>query len=219
MKTKLALIISTTLLLASSAYAGGYAGKTGWNVGADAGVTRNHSEASSLPACPAGATCTSAVDKTDSTWRARVGYQFNENWGVEGAYEDLGQTYSGSINTSTPTSYSANQSTTAWTLAAVGKAPISQNRRLKVLGKLGVSRWESKNDWRSTEATLPVNTNFKEKGTDPVVGIGLEYDVSNQWTVRGGLDRHFNVGKTSNGSLGTVEKDVDALTIGASFNF
>ena len=50
MKTKLALIISTTLLLASSAYAGGYAGKTGWNVGADAGVTRNHSEASSLPA-------------------------------------------------------------------------------------------------------------------------------------------------------------------------
>lgn len=82
------------------------------------------------------------------------------------------------------------------------------------MGKLGVSRWESKNDWRTTEPSLPVNTNFKEKGTDPVVGIGLEYDVSNQWTVRGGLDRHFNVGKTSVGSLGTVEKDVDALTIG-----
>ena len=42
MKTTLALIIGTTLLVASSAQAGGYAGKTGWNVGADAGVTRNH---------------------------------------------------------------------------------------------------------------------------------------------------------------------------------
>ena len=216
MKTKLALIISTTLLLASSAYAGGYAGKTGWNVGADAGLTRNHSEASSLPACPAGATCTSSIDKSDSTWRARVGYQFNENWGVEGAYEDLGQTYSGTINTNNPSSYSANQDTTAWTLAAVGKAPVSQNRRLKVYGKLGASRWESKRD-------LQVNANpsvrVKEKGTDPVAGIGLEYDVSNQWTVRGGYDRHFNVGKFNNAISGTVEKDVDALTIGASFNF
>ena len=214
MKTKLALIISTTLLLASSAYAGGYAGKTGWNVGADAGVTRNHSNTSNLAPCTiAGAAC--SIDKSDSTWRIRGGYQFNENFGLEGSYVDLGKTYSGS-GTLGANTFSANQDTTAWTLSAVGKAPVSQNRRLKVYGKLGASRWESKRD-------LQVNANpsvrVKEKGTDPVAGIGLEYDVSNQWTVRGGYDRHFNVGKFNNAISGTVEKDVDALTIGASFNF
>ena len=209
MKTTLALIIGTTLLVASSAQAGGYAGKTGWNIGADAGVTRNHSNTSNLAPCTiAGAAC--SIDKSDSTWRIRGGYQFNENFGLEGSYEDLGKTYSGSGT------LSANQDTTAWTLSAVGKAPVSQNRRLKVYGKLGASRWESKRD-------LQVNANpsvrVKEKGTDPVAGIGLEYDVSNQWTVRGGYDRHFNVGKFNNAISGTVEKDVDALTIGASFNF
>ena len=213
MKTTLALIIGTTLLVASSAQAGGYAGKTGWNIGADAGVTRNHSNTSNLAPCTiAGAAC--SIDKSDSTWRIRGGYQFNENFGLEGSYVDLGKTYSGSgLGANT---FSANQDTTAWTLSAVGKAPVSQNRRLKVYGKLGASRWESKRD-------LQVNANpsvrVKEKGTDPVAGIGLEYDVSNQWTVRGGYDRHFNVGKFNNAISGTVEKDVDALTIGASFNF
>ena len=48
MKTTLALIIGTTLLVASSAQAGGYAGKTSWNIGADAGVTRNHSNTSMI---------------------------------------------------------------------------------------------------------------------------------------------------------------------------
>jgi OOP family OmpA-OmpF porin len=214
MKTTLALIIGTTLLVASSAQAGGYAGKTGWNIGADAGVTRNHSNTSNLAPCTiAGAAC--SIDKSDSTWRIRGGYQFNENFGLEGSYVDLGKTYSGS-GTLGANTFSANQDTTAWTLSAVGKAPVSQNRRLKVYGKLGASRWESKRD-------LQVNANpsvrVKEKGTDPVAGIGLEYDVSNQWTVRGGYDRHFNVGKFNNAISGTVEKDVDALTIGASFNF
>ena len=214
MKTTLALIIGTTLLVASSAQAGGYAGKTGWNIGADAGVTRNHSNTSNLAPCTiAGAAC--SIDKSDSTWRIRGGYQFNENFGLEGSYVDLGKTYSGS-GTIGANTFSANQDTTAWTLSAVGKAPVSQNRRLKVYGKLGASRWESKRD-------LQVNANpsvrVKEKGTDPVAGIGLEYDVSNQWTVRGGYDRHFNVGKFNNAISGTVEKDVDALTIGASFNF
>ena len=209
MKTTLALIIGTTLLVASSAQAGGYAGKTGWNIGADAGVTRNHSNTSNLAPCTiAGAAC--SIDKSDSTWRIRGGYQFNENFGLEGSYVDFRKNYSGSGT------LSANQDTTAWTLSAVGKAPVSQNRRLKVYGKLGASRWESKRD-------LQVNANpsvrVKEKGTDPVAGIGLEYDVSNQWTVRGGYDRHFNVGKFNNAISGTVEKDVDALTIGASFNF
>ncbi|MGL4186901.1 MAG: porin family protein [Thiotrichaceae bacterium] len=218
MKTTLALIIGTTLLVASSAQAGGYAGKTGWYVGADAGLTRNNSKYSDIPYCPGVGPCRTSTDKSDSTWRARAGYQFNENWGVEGAYEDLGQTYSGNRN-SPAGSYSANQETTAWTLAAIGKAPISQNRRIKAYGKLGISRWESKNDWRSPTGLIRSDANFKDKGTDPVAGVGLEYDVSNQWTVRGGYDRHFNVGKTGNGSLGTIEKDVDALTIGASFNF
>lgn len=193
---------------------GGYAGKNGWNIGADAGVTRNHSNTSNLAPCTiAGAAC--SIDKSDSTWRIRGGYQFNENFGLEGSYVDLGKTYSGS-GTLGANTFSANQDTTAWTLSAVGKAPVSQNRRLKVYGKLGASRWESKRD-------LQVNANpsvrVKEKGTDPVAGIGLEYDVSNQWTVRGGYDRHFNVGKFNNAISGTVEKDVDALTIGASFNF
>ena len=223
MKTTLALIIGTTLLVASSAQAGGYAGKTGWYVGADAGLTHNNSKYSDLPTCAGSAACSTSTDKSDSTWRVRAGYQFNENWGVEGAYEDLGQTYSGSRSVNFPptVTYSANQDTTAWTLAAIGKAPISQNRRLKGYGKLGISRWESKNDWRTTNSAVVglASQTFKDKGTDPVAGIGLEYDVSNQWTVRGGYDRHFNVGQNSQGNVGTVEKDVDALTIGASFNF
>ena len=222
MKTTLALIIGTTLLLASSAQAGGYAGKTGWYVGVDAGLTRNNSKYSNLPSCVGATSCTTSTDKSDSTWRVRGGYQFNENWGVEGAYEDLGQTYSGSRSTTGPVvNYSANQDTTAWTLAAVGKAPISQNRRLKAYGKLGISRWESKNDWSTSNSAVmtPVSQTFKDKGTDPVAGIGLEYDVSNQWTVRGGYDRHFNVGNNSLANTGTVQKDIDALTIGASFNF
>ncbi len=218
MKTNLALMIGTTLLLASSAYAGGYAGKTGWYVGADAGVTRNHSSTSNLPACGVGIAC--STDSSDSTWRLRGGYQFNPNWGVEGAYNDLGQTFDGAgtqTGVVAPFSFTGRQDTKAWSLAAVGKAPISQNRRLKAYGKVGVARWESKVHWNTTNPATSRTT--KETGTDPVAGIGLEYDVSNQWTVRGGYDRHFNVGKNSLANVGTVEKDVDALTIGASFNF
>ena len=149
----------------------------------------------------------------------RGGYEFNPNWSVEGTYTDLGQTFSGTAATlpAPPAAItSGSQSTKAWSLAAVGKAPITQNRRLKAYGKLGVARWDSKINRTIANVAQP---QLKEKGTDPVVGLGLEYDVSNQWTVRGGYERYFNVGKNNNMLNGTVEKDVDALTIGASFNF
>lgn len=215
MKTKLALLLGTTLLVANAAYAGGYAGKTGWYVGADVGATRNHSSTSNIPLCAPGLGAACKTDRSDSSWQLRTGYNFNERFGVEGAYTDLGNTFNGSATIGAATT-SGSQSTKAWSLSAIGKAPITQNRRLKAYGKVGVARWDSK---LTRNTTGFAGTTFKEKGTDPVVGLGLEYDVSNQWTVRGGWDRHFNVGKSNNMFTNTVEKDVDALTIGASFNF
>jgi len=66
-----------------------------------------------------------------------------------------------------------------------------------------------------------------EDGYSPVLGAGVQYDINNNFSLRAGWDRYYDVGESSevleynaDGSAATVntlETDVDVISAGVNF--
>lgn len=242
------------------AYAGGV---SPFYVGAGVGITNNNTDVDNLvadcrpdllhkhnykyadhPKFPVVLEDYCTKDDKDKSWNVYGGVNVSQNLAVEVGYVDLGKTadmyYSDPI--------AATQETTAVTLSAIGKVPLGKNSRTSVYGKAGVARWKS-------EATVsghfgtPDNTdrygnhvNFgeganatkvKATGTSPVVGVGIEHDLTHNISLRAGWDRYYDVGKdqeivglkedaltrSNPKDIRTVKTDVDVVSVGANYSF
>lgn len=139
----------------------------------------------------------------------------------------MGTTYSGSTGaayTGTTTTNASTEapsirrSTRALTAAVIGKKHLSDG--FSVYGKAGMAAWQTKTELRSTS----VSQNIKETGFDPFVGAGVEYAVSDQMSVRAGVERYFNVGGDINSdnfsvNMDSAEDDLDFYSVGVSYKF
>lgn len=145
----------------------------------------------------------------DSKVAGRVigGYQFNENFAIEGAYASIGEAEIRDLNSPASVKFDGS----ALSLSLLGIAPLSDSWSL--YGKAGIGRWD-------IEATATdssgASVSGDDDGTDPVFGAGL------MWTIKKGYHLRFEFERQTVGledaSDGLLE-DIDADTISLTYTF
>jgi len=129
-------------------------------------------------------------DEDDTGGKLFAGYRFNNYIALEGGYYDFGEI--GSHNNQVDIN--------GFSLAAIGSLPVSSN--LSLFAKVGAHNWDA-------DARGSVADHFSETGdTDAFYGLGVDYVVSENWQVRGEVERYE-----------VEDFDIDSISLGISYNF
>jgi len=188
----------------------------GWYIGGSAGrsdAKRTSSWAQTADAnnlLLGGLTSTTAIDNHETGWKVYVGYQFNENFAAEGGYTDFGR-FHGVSNISAPaagTSSSKWDATSPMSASLVGIWPIW--RQLSVFGKLGLAFTHLEG-----EVNGPITFKMNANRVQPLLGVGLKYDINRQFGLRAEFERFNNVG---DGSI-TGQSNIYLWTAGVQYHF
>ncbi|HEU4352008.1 MAG TPA: porin [Burkholderiales bacterium] len=131
-----------------------------------------------------------SCDAEDTALRILAGYQFNKHFAAEFGYHELGEASTSAGDTEGK----------AWELVAIASFPFTSNFFL--YAKLGGYFGQLEGPFAD------------EDNTDLTYGVGLRYDFTRNWGVRGEWQRYSNLG---GGKL--VETDVDVLSIGFVYSF
>jgi OOP family OmpA-OmpF porin len=190
------LIAAAPLAVALEAHAQ-TTGNTGFYGGLGAGRTNTDIGTAGI----AGST-----DKTDDGWKAFGGYQFSEHFAVEGGYVDLGKASVNGTLGGAP-AYGSTESS-AWQAAVVGSLPMTP--QLALTGKLGIARTET--DTAGSNAGVAFGGSDRE--TAPTYGLGLRYDFTKTFGVRGEWER-FRINSASLGG----KSDADLYSVSGVFRF
>ncbi len=118
-----------------------------------------------------------SVDGKDTAFKIFGGYMFNRNFGVEGAYVDLGEvSYSGSFGGAPVTG--GKVEINGFNVSAVGAFPV--NEQFSVFGKIGLFIWDA--DASDTTGGMPFSASAD--GTDVSFGVGVNYSFTRNLGVR-----------------------------------
>lgn len=168
-----ATLLSSSVFADSNFYLGGSVGQTEVDYEAVAGTT--------------------VTDDSDTSWKIFGGYNINENFAVEVAYQDLGD------NSAVVLGQQTNLDAEALSIALVGKLPI--NDQFEVFGKLGYADVEA-------DADVPsLNASVSASDSDVLYGIGAVYSVTDAVDVR--LEwEHID-----------LANEIDTVSLGVSYNF
>lgn len=157
-------------------------------------------------------------DDKDSAYKLALGYQFNENFAIEGGYIDLGQqdytVRSGDARAGLETSAKG------WQLDALLILPIDAGVSLFFKG--GVTEIELK---QKLTSNFGLDASESERKLKPAAGVGLNYDFYAGLAVRAEYERFFNLGDKEGTGFGprgdnkNGEVDVDLFSIGLSYRF
>lgn len=117
-------------------------------------------------------------DSREDSWKLYTGYQFNPTWGIEAAYNDLGQYRGADVE--------------SYSLAGTGTMPL--NERWSLIGKLGAStnrpEFAGSSDHTDVLIGLGVGYSFTKN-----VGMRVEYeDFGKLSDAGGGNSRGRNLG-------------------------
>ena len=154
------------------------------------------------------------------------GIQLSDSIAVEIGYADLGSTaeyyYTDPVD--------INQETSGYTVAGVMRHRLGKSSPMHVYGKAGVFRWTTET---TSSQDYPGTT--EASGTSPMAGVGIEYELSHNMSLKAGWDRYYSVGESdkvlniggfnSNNSnnvgysINTLETDVDVYSAGVNFSF
>lgn len=141
------------------------------------------------------------VDGKDTGYKVFGGYQFNQYFGLELAYVDLGKvSYSGTFLGVPVTGGTVKVS--GFNFSAVGTYPL--NPSFALFGKLGVFASEEK----ASDVTGGVPFSDKVRETDLSVGLGVSYNFTKNVSARAEWERF----KLHN-------SDADLLSIGIVYKF
>lgn len=133
-----------------------------------------------------------SCDDKDTGFKLFGGYNFNQNFGVEIGFVDLGEI------TATGPGGTARLESDGFQAVAVGIIPI--NPQFGVFGKLGLFMWD-------VTASGPGGS-LSDDGTDIMFGAGVAWRFTPQLSLRGEWERFDFDGD-----------DVDMLSVGLQFNF
>ncbi len=164
------------------------------------------------------------VDDNDLTYSFGIGYRFNDNFGLEGGYTDLGE-----FSASTPggpVSFTDGVDTVTidgklsadaagFFLGVRGMMPL--NEKFGIYGRAGFINWESD---ASLSGTVTLNGTSASgsysgevaDGTDPYLGLGLEYKFAKVASVHADWSRYML-------DYEGEDLDVDALTLGVTLYY
>ncbi len=143
-----------------------------------------------------------SIDDTDTSFKVFGGAFINPNFGLEVGYIDFGES---SVRWDDGVDYIQDTAeASALYFAAIGALPI--NDRASLLVKAGFASW----DLDATEtSSLGFGGSISESGTDPMFGVGFQYDAGNI-LLRAEFERFTDLGNED--TIGTTDVDV----IGAS---
>ena len=162
----------------------------GWYGGANigrTGVTIDDARITSGLAA-AGFTTNSISDRDRNTgYKVFGGYQINQNFAVEGGYFDLGR-FGYTASTTPAGTLSGNMRVTGLNLDLVGSLPLFD--RFSAFGRVGVNYARTRDNFSGTGAFGMINANPSANGTNYKLGLGLQYALSEAWSVRGELERY-----------------------------
>lgn len=132
----------------------------------------------------------SSYTRNPFAYRLYLGYRFNESWAIEGGYTDFGQVqYKALVSSLLGGLYGSEVAgTSAWSLSAVGRYPLTDE--LKLVGKLGVAR--SKNTSQVTVLPAVVSMAGASNNlarTALTFGFGVQYQMTDNWELRADWDR------------------------------
>jgi opacity protein-like surface antigen len=121
---------------------------------------------------PSSISCSSTV----SAYRFGMGYQANQNAGVEAAYLSTGKITASGTYLAAPANYDASMS--GFQFAAIGTYPISSE--LALLGKAGIAMITGK----STLTLFGVTTSSDQSNTNFTFGFGARFKANDKIEIR-----------------------------------
>jgi len=192
---KAAKSIAATILVLSGLVAATQAPAQGFYIGGSVGQS-DFDKSNAVPDL----ITSGSVDGTDTGYKIFGGYQFNQHFGLDLAYVDLGKAgYSGTFSGASVTGGTVK--TSGLNFSAVGTLPLGTSFAL--FGKVGFFVWEAK----ANDVTGGVPFSGKEDGTDLSYGLGASYNITKNVSVRAEWERFKAVG------------DIDLLSVGLVYKF
>lgn len=156
----------------------------------------------------------SHTSDSDTGYRFTGGYQFNQYWGAEASYVDFGQA-EGDVTVTSPSAgtFSVKRKAHGFVLAGTGTYPFNDTwsgylRFGTIVGHVEVEG--SGTGSLSTSTATQSSTDWKV-----TYGIGVNWKVANNWTVRAGWDQYSSLGNQNT----TGEADVNLTSIGVVYRF
>lgn len=155
---------------------------------------------------PAGVTVTSCSD-TDTAYRLGLGYQFNQNFGLEANYVDFGNTNAAGTVLGVP--FASDASVTAFQLSATGSLPL--NESFAVIGKIGAAHASVD----ASATALGVTAATSANSTELTYGIGVRYNINKTMAIRAQYEDFGTVGDPAT----TGDSKLTLISIGMTFSF
>ncbi|MBC7621412.1 MAG: OmpA family protein [Candidatus Saccharibacteria bacterium] len=184
-----------------------------WYVGANAGQSMANIDDPRIVKGLLGSGFTSVIiseSNRDTGYKVFGGYQFSNNFAIEGGYFDLGQF--GFTATTVPVgTLNGNIKLRGVNVDLVGSVPLTQN--FSVLGRVGANYAQARDTFTGTGAVVVLNPNPGAYDTQPKLGLGLQYALSESVAVRAEVERY-----RVNDAIGN-RGDVDLVSVGLVYRF
>ncbi|OHC79477.1 MAG: flagellar motor protein MotB [Rhodoferax sp. RIFCSPLOWO2_12_FULL_60_11] len=214
-RTKLASASGKLSLIALAILAGPFAlaDDSGWYAGANVGRSSATIDDARITSglLGSGLTTTAITDDNRSNgYKIFGGYQFNQNFAVEGGYFDLGN-FGFNATTVPAGTLSGNIKLKGLNLDLVGALPISE--KFSVLGRIGVNYADATDSFAGTGAVNVLNPNPSKRDTNLKVGVGLQYAFTDALAMRAEIERY-----RINDAVGN-KGDIDLVSLGLIYRF
>ena len=195
------------LFCASPGMAADAAGGAGWYLGAGLGqstVKENHP----------GNGYTIDRDTHDTGYKLFGGYRFNRYFGIEGGYTDFGKEKFDWVYSAVE-SGAGKVSANAFSVSATGRLPVGYDFAL--LGKLGIARTQIKyrEDW--SQPGYEEHIRINRTTTVPLIGIGAEYALGKNLSLRAEYEAYGKVKMTRNEDKLKAKTDLISVSLGYQF--
>jgi len=185
----------------------------GWYLGANIGQSRAKIDDARITSGLLGSgfnTSSIADDNRDTGYKIFGGYQFNENFAVEGGYFDLGRF--GFTATTVPAgTLSGNIKLRGVNLDLVGTVPITE--RFSAFGRVGLNYAQARDNFTGAGAVSVLNASPSKRDTNLKLGLGLQYALTPALGMRLEAERY-----RINDAVGN-KGDVDLVSLGLVYRF
>lgn len=214
-KTNLASVASKLVMVSLAAATGqmAIADEPRWYVGVEAGQTKATIDDARISSglLGSGLTTTGIMDDDRSHgYKVFGGYQANPYFGLEGGYFDLGN-FGFSASTVPAGTLRGNIRLKGISLDAVGTLPITS--RFSLNARIGVNYAEAADTYSSTGAIVVLNPNPSQRDTNPKIGVGMQYLLTDNLALRADIERYRVSDAVGN------KGDIDSAVIGLVYRF
>ena len=186
---------------------------TGMYMGISAGESKSHLDDAAMARSRLGSGLTinsMSEDRSDTGYKAFVGFPFSPNWAVEAGYFDLGR-FGFTANTTPPGTLTGSARIKGLNLDLVGTLPITD--RWSVMGRVGAAYAQTDDMFSGTGAVSVTNPTARKRETNYKYGLGTQYAFTPALSLSLDAER-YRVNDATGG-----RGDVDMVSLGLIYRF